>query len=189
MKPGGVVRVPLVAVVGAGRADERLREHARDVGAAIAAVGAGVVCGGLDGVMEAACRGAAEQTGNARARTVAILPGDDPAAANPWVEISVATGLGQARNVLVVLSAQAVVAVGGGAGTLSEIGHAAKAGRPLAAYLPAGGPGAQLARDPEAAVRVEPIPDLAELERWLLRVLPRAALRRPLSPRSSPERP
>jgi uncharacterized protein (TIGR00725 family) len=86
-----------------------------------------VVCGGLGGVMAAACRGAAEVGG----LTVGILPGRDRTLANPWVGIAVPTGLGELRNGLVVLASDVVVAVGGGYGTLSEIALALKLGRPV----------------------------------------------------------
>jgi len=97
------------------------------VGAGLAAAGAVVVTGGLGGVMEAACRGARSRRG----RTLGILPGDDREAANGWVEIAVATGLGELRNGLVVRAADAVVAIGGGHGTLSEVALALKLGRPV----------------------------------------------------------
>lgn len=84
--------------------------------------GVTVVCGGLGGVMEAVCRGARSRTG----LTVGILPGGDRSMANRWVDIPVVTGMGEARNVAVVKSAEAVIAVGGGYGTLSEIACALK---------------------------------------------------------------
>lgn len=90
--------------------------------------GATVVCGGLGGVMEAACRGAKE-TG---ATTVGILPGSDRSAANPFVDVAIPTGLGEARNALVVRAADAVIAIGGAYGTLSEIAFALKAGKRVA---------------------------------------------------------
>jgi uncharacterized protein (TIGR00725 family) len=84
-----------------------------------------LICGGLGGVMEAACRGA-KQTGGT---TVGILPGDDRSAANPYVDIVIPTGLGEARNAIVVRSADALIAIGGAYGTLSEIAFALKAGK------------------------------------------------------------
>jgi uncharacterized protein (TIGR00725 family) len=116
-----------VAVVGAGDADPHLAAAAEAVGAALARRGAVVVCGGLGGVMEAACRGAKGEGGT----TLGILPGADRGAANRWVDVALATGLGEARNALVVRAADALVAVGGGYGTLSEIALALKAGRPV----------------------------------------------------------
>jgi uncharacterized protein (TIGR00725 family) len=120
-------RIPYIAVVGPGEASPDELHTAEEVGAGLAAAGAVVVTGGLGGVMEAACRGARSRRG----RTLGILPGDDRDAANGWVEIAVATGMGELRNGLVVRAADAVVAVGGGHGTLSEIALALKLGRPV----------------------------------------------------------
>ena len=118
-------RTPYVAVVGPGDASPEELQTAEEVGAGLAGLGAVVVTGGLGGVMEAACRGARGEGGT----TVGILPGHDRAAANPFVDVAIATGLGEARNALVVRSADALVAVGGGFGTLSEIALALKAGK------------------------------------------------------------
>ena len=96
-----------------------------DVGRGLALAGAAVVCGGLGGVMEAACRGAREGGG----LTVGLLPGIDRADANPYVSVAIATGLGEARNALVVRAADAAIAVGGEFGTLSEIAFALKLGK------------------------------------------------------------
>ena len=120
-------RTPYVAVVGPGEASPDELHAAEEVGAGLAEAGAVVVTGGLGGVMEAACRGARSRRG----RTLGILPGDDRDAANGWVEIAVATGLGELRNGLVVRAADAVVAIGGGHGTLSEVALALKLGRPV----------------------------------------------------------
>ncbi len=117
-------RVPYVAVVGPGEASARELAVAEAVGRELAVRGAVVVCGGLGGVMAAACRGAASAGGI----TVGILPGVDRSAANEWVGVAIATGLGEMRNALVVRSADAVVAVGGAYGTLSEIALALKTG-------------------------------------------------------------
>jgi uncharacterized protein (TIGR00725 family) len=117
-----------VAVVGPGdgAAAEEL-EAAEEVGRLLAEGGAVVVCGGLGGVMEAACRGARSAGG----LTLGILPGRDRRDANPHVEVAVPTGLGEARNALVVRAADALVAVGGAYGTLSEIALALKGGTPV----------------------------------------------------------
>ena len=103
---------PWIAVVGAGRASPEELAVAEEVGAEIAAAGAVLVCGGLGGVMEAACRGARSRGG----RTVGLLPGLDRGEANGWVEVAVPTGLGEARNALIVRAADAIVAVGGRVG-------------------------------------------------------------------------
>jgi uncharacterized protein (TIGR00725 family) len=116
-----------IAVIGPGDAAAEELDVAEELGAAIAAAGAGLVCGGLGGVMEAACRGARSRGGV----TLGLLPGVDRGDANGWVLIAVPTGLGEARNALVVRAADAVVAVGGGWGTLSEIALALKAGLPV----------------------------------------------------------
>jgi uncharacterized protein (TIGR00725 family) len=123
----GVTRPPRVAVVGAARPSDAEFLAALELGAALARSGAVVVCGGYGGVMEAAARGAAESGG----LTLGILKGEDPSEANPWIALPIPTGMGDARNTLVVRAAEAVVAVGGGWGTLSEIALARKAGVPV----------------------------------------------------------
>jgi len=114
-------------VVGAGRASEEEAHAAEEVGRALAEAGAVLVCGGLGGVMEAACRGAKAAGGT----TVGILPGANRGDANEHVDVALATGLGEARNALVVRAVDALVAVGGEYGTLSEIALAIKAGKPV----------------------------------------------------------
>jgi uncharacterized protein (TIGR00725 family) len=116
-----------VGVVGPGEASASEAAVAEEVGGLLAEGGAVVVCGGLGGVMEAACRGAKSKLG----LTVGLLPGLDRSAANGWVDVAVATGLGELRNGLIVRASDALVAVGGGAGTLSEIAFALKVGRPV----------------------------------------------------------
>ncbi len=116
-----------IAVIGGSQASARELALAEDVGRLLADREAVLVCGGLGGIMEAACRGARAGGGI----TVGILPGDKREAANPYVQIPVATGIGYARNVAVVRSAQAVIAVGGSYGTLSEIAHARQGGIPV----------------------------------------------------------
>ena len=118
---------PYVAVVGAGVAEQSLLDAAEAVGRGLAQRGAVLVCGGLGGTMEAACRGARAGGGT----TVGILPGLEREAGNPFLDVAIATGLGEARNALVVRAADALVAVGGGWGTLSEIGLALKGGKPV----------------------------------------------------------
>ncbi len=118
---------PRIAVCGASVADAPSYEQARRVGRLLAEAGAVLLCGGLGGVMEAACRGAHESGGF----TVGILPGVEAGAANPYVDLPICTGIGQARNVILVLSSDALIAIGGEAGTLSEIAMALKAGRPV----------------------------------------------------------
>ena len=119
--------MPYVAVIGPGEANPDERQLAEDVGLALGRAGAIIVCGGLGGVMAAACRGASTTD----ATSIGILPGTDRAAANDWVTIAIPTGLGELRNGLVVRAADVVIAIGGGPGTLSEIGLALKTGVPV----------------------------------------------------------
>lgn len=117
----------IIGVIGAGHCDSSIYELAVEVGEEIGRRGAVLVCGGLGGVMEAAARGASSVGGI----TVGILPGPSTHAANAHIKIPVATDMGQARNVIIAHSADGLVAVAGGAGTLSEIGHALKIGKPV----------------------------------------------------------
>lgn len=141
----------IISVIGAGQPSPEIAGLAERVGAELGRRGAVLACGGLGGVMEAACRGAKSAGGT----TVGILPGSDPSDANPWVDIPVCTGMGYARNSVVVKSGRAVIAVGGAYGTLSEIGHAlaedvpvvalstwqlARGGTPDTAMIPASDP-------------------------------------------------
>ena len=120
---------PYIAVIGGGDSpdDDSTATVAEAVGRLVAEAGGVVVCGGLGGVMAAACRGAKSAGGV----TVGVLPGTDRRDANEWVDVALATGLGEARNVLVVRAADAVVAVGGEFGTLSELAFALKTGVPV----------------------------------------------------------
>jgi hypothetical protein len=117
-----------VSVVGGGETDESTGARAETVGRLLAERGHTLFTGGRGGVMAAASRGASAAGG----RTVGILPGTDPSGANDHVDVAVATGLGDARNALVVLNADAVIAVDGGPGTLSELGYAGVYDRPTA---------------------------------------------------------
>ncbi|MEE8194755.1 MAG: TIGR00725 family protein [Dehalococcoidales bacterium] len=116
-----------IAVIGGSQASQQEIKLAEEVGHELAQKGVILVCGGLGGVMEAACRGASAGGG----LTIGILPGENRRAANSYVQIPIVTGMGYARNVAVVKSAQAVIAVGGSYGTLSEIGHALQSGIPV----------------------------------------------------------
>lgn len=116
-----------MAVIGSASCSPQTAAVAEQVGRHIARRGAVLVCGGRGGVMEAACRGAKAEGGT----TVGILPGTDRREANAYVDVPIVTGLGEARNAIVVRTADAVIAVRGGYGTLSEIGLALKMGRPV----------------------------------------------------------
>lgn len=116
-----------IGVIGEQDARAEMWSLAEQVGREVARRGGVLVCGGLGGVMEAASKGAAAEGGT----VVGILPGVRPEDANPFVTVPVVTGLGEARNVIVVRSSDALVAVGGGYGTLSEIAYALKLGVPV----------------------------------------------------------
>ena len=117
-----------VSVIGGSTVDDETYESARKLGQLLAEGGHEVVCGGLGGVMEGVCRGASEAGGH----TIGILPGGERGAANPYVDTPIATGMGNARNALVVLNGDAVVAVDGATGTLSELALALDHGLPVA---------------------------------------------------------
>lgn len=110
----------IIAVIGSSKANEELYKLATQVGYELAQNSIIIVCGGLGGVMEAACKGAKQAKGT----TIGILPGNDPKDANEFVDIPICTGMGYARNVIVVKTGLSVIAIGGAYGTLSEIGHA-----------------------------------------------------------------
>ncbi|MBD3277551.1 MAG: TIGR00725 family protein [Candidatus Aegiribacteria sp.] len=118
-----------ISVIGGSAASSKSCAHARKLGEMLAEAGYTVICGGGSGVMEAVCLGAKEKGG----RTVGILPGADPSEANRWVDIAVVTGMGTARNRIIALTGEAVCAIDGGPGTLSEIAYALQAGKPVCA--------------------------------------------------------
>ncbi len=120
-------RSPRIAVCAPGEASDEELLLAGTLGRLVAERGCTLVCGGLGGAMAAACRGAQEAGGV----TIGIIPGYDDRAANPWVENVICTGMGQARNALVAATGQALIAVGGGWGTLSEIALGLRLGRPV----------------------------------------------------------
>ncbi|MDP8257007.1 MAG: TIGR00725 family protein [Candidatus Alcyoniella australis] len=117
----------VIGVIGAGSADAQTLDLARAVGAAIARAGCDLVCGGLGGVMQAACQGAREAGG----LTIGVLPGSSRHDANPYVDVAIVTDMGYARNVIIAQTAQALIAISGGPGTLSEIAIGLKLGKPV----------------------------------------------------------
>jgi len=117
----------VIGVVGSGDTEKRHDPLAMEVGSLIARHGAVMVCGGLSGIMEAASRGAAQEGGT----TIGILPGSDKVEANPHITFPIPTGLGVARNVLIVKTADVLIALPGGPGTLSEIALALNIGKPV----------------------------------------------------------
>jgi uncharacterized protein (TIGR00725 family) len=118
---------PYIAVIGSSEANDRELADAHEVGLCVARAGALLVCGGLGGVMAAACEGAREGGG----LSVGILPDADRSRANQYVDVAIATGIGELRNGLIVCASDALIAIGGGWGTLSEIAFAMRTGRAL----------------------------------------------------------
>jgi uncharacterized protein (TIGR00725 family) len=116
-----------IAVIGGSTASAAELRAAEESGRLIARKGATLVCGGLGGVMEAACRGACQEGG----LTVGVLPGENRQTANQFVDIPIVTGVGYARNIAVVKTSHAVIAIGGSYGTLSEIAYALQSGIPV----------------------------------------------------------
>lgn len=133
-----MTRRPIVAVIGTAEATPEQAALAEELGRLLVEHGCRVLTGGLGGVMEAASRGARGAANHTDGDVIGILPGDDPAQANEFVDIVIPSGMGFARNVLIVRSAAAVVAIGGGAGTLSEIAHAWQADRTIVALATEG---------------------------------------------------
>ncbi|RKX25320.1 MAG: TIGR00725 family protein [Candidatus Zixiibacteriota bacterium] len=120
-------RKPIIAIIGAGKCSKKLRDQAALVGRYVAEKGAVVVCGGMGGIMKGAARGAKEAGGT----TIGILPTDNRDDANEYIDYIIPTGFGEARNILVVRTADAVVAFPGKFGTLSEMAFALKAKKPV----------------------------------------------------------
>lgn len=141
----------ILGVIGASQASARGTEMAREIGAEIARCGAVLVCGGLGGVMEAASRGCAERGGE----VLGLLPGQDKSQANRYVTIAVPTNMGHARNVIIAHTADALIAVEGEYGTLSEMAIGLKLNKPVV-VLPGGHQvaGTLSAETPQAAVQL-----------------------------------
>ncbi|HUY60813.1 MAG TPA: LOG family protein [Candidatus Dormibacteraeota bacterium] len=162
---GATNRRPLVAVCGASSPRPEDLAAAREVGRLCAERGWTVLCGGGGGVMGAAAEGAREGGG----LVIGLLPGTDPAAGHPALSVALPTGLGEGRNWLLIRAAAAVIAVGGGTGTLSELALALSIGRPAA------GVGTWRLRSPEgmedAALGLHAHPDAASAVDWLARQL------------------
>lgn len=116
-----------ISVIGGGSIDKKIYKKAEKVGKLLADRNHSIVCGGKGGVMEAVCKGAKKNNG----LTVGILPEDNTTKANQYIDIALSTGLGNARNVIVVMNGDVVVSIDGGAGTLSEIGHSLDMGKPV----------------------------------------------------------
>lgn len=145
-----------IAVIGAGDAGDDILKLAEEVGREIAASGALLICGGLGGVMEAAARGAKGAEGT----TVGILPGIDKTEANSYIDIKIVTAMSHARNAIIARTADALIAVGGEYGTLSEIALGLKSGKKVIVLESAAAQetknikGVQIAKNPKEAVEM-----------------------------------
>lgn len=137
-----------VSVIGGSTVTDEEYALAERVGRELAERGHTVVCGGLTGAMEAVAKGASEAGGE----TIGILPGEDRDEANEYVDVAVATGIGDARNALVALNGDAAIAIDGGYGTLSEIALALNGGLPVAGLRTHDVEGVEAVDDPVAAV-------------------------------------
>ena len=118
-----------IAVIGARVCDDEIASLAEHMGRLLAENGYTVICGGLGGVMEAVCKGAKAKNG----KTIGILPGNNPVEANPHIDVSIATGMGVSRNLVIIRSSMAVIAISGGFGTLSELAFALQLEKPVIA--------------------------------------------------------
>lgn len=121
------MRKRIIGVIGAASCEPVTARKAEEVGRRIASLGAVLICGGLGGVMEAAAKGAKEGGG----LTIGILPGPSLSSANPFIDVPVATDMGHARNAVIAQTAEILIAVSGGHGTLSEIALGLKMGKPV----------------------------------------------------------
>ncbi len=127
MEAQKITRDIYIGIIGTGEEDPVAVDLAHEAGRLVGARGAVLICGGLGGVMNAASRGAKEANGI----TIGILPGKERAGASAFLDYSIPTGLGEVRNAIIVSAADGLIAIGGGYGTLSEIGFALKSGKPL----------------------------------------------------------
>lgn len=144
-----------IAVIGAGKGSEEIDKLAEELGREIAVSGSILICGGLGGVMEAAARGAKEKGGT----TVGILPGTDKSESNKYIDIKIVTAMSHARNAIIARTADALIAVGGGHGTLSEIALGLKSGKQVivlekGSTSPMEVKGMSLAKTPKEAVEM-----------------------------------
>ena len=140
-------KIHYVSVIGPSEklCSPEIYAFAEQLGICLANKGIGIVCGGKLGIMEAVCKGAKSARDTFHGATVGIIPDEDAAAANGYCDIVIPTGMGFARNVLVVRAGEAVIALGGGAGTLSEIAYAWQFGKPICAVIGYGGYSEELA--------------------------------------------
>lgn len=172
----GTIRRPQVAVIGSSEADETMLALAERAGAVVARLGAALVTGGRDGIMAAASRGAVGAGGI----VIAVVPGTDMDEANAHTHYVIPTGLGWARNVITAIAGDVILAIGGMAGTLSELAYAWMYGRPIIALAESGGWAATLAGrqiDPRRDDSIIRCPSIDALEGLLRDALARKEMR------------
>ncbi len=163
----------MIGVIGPSEAlcTQDVYDFARSLGRMIVDMGYFVVCGGLGGIMEAACQGAHDSEKYATGKSIGIIPSSDKAQANQYCDIVIPTGIGFARNVIVANSADIVVALGGGSGTLSEIAFAWQMYRPIICYDGFGGWSSELADRKLDIRRDKPIIRASSLEEIKSRII------------------
>ena len=178
---------PLIAIFGGNRADPAVVALAESLGRALVDGDFRIACGGLGGVMAAVACGARTSPRWSGSDVIGLLPGwTEDEQPNPWIDIVLPTGLGSVRNHLVARVADAAIAVGGGAGTLSEIALAWHEGRPLACLSSAGGWAERLAGERLDSRREQPIVGLHTVDEaiiWLEELFPRGVWQLALPPR------
>ncbi len=159
-----------IAIIGSNRGNEKLNAFAFEAGQALMDWGHTIINGGMGGIMEASAKGARTSVSFEEHRLIAILPVNDPSKGNPYSGVKIATHLGTGRNYMIILNSNAVLAIGGGAGTLNEIATAWELKRPIAAFVGAGGWSERLAGtsiDSRRSDRISPVHSISELEDWL----------------------
>ena len=169
-------RKPQATVIGDSEATPEAKDAARKIGQLLARRGITVITGGRGGVMEAVCQGASDAGGLA----IGILPSEDLEDANPWCQVVIPTGLGHARNALTALAGDLVIAIGGAAGTLSELCFAWMHGKPILAMKDHSGWSGKLAGqaiDHRSSSKIIECSSLEELDEALIKVCSRLGLR------------
>lgn len=143
--------MPIIGIIGGRDCSKEEYKAAMEVGSLLAKAGVMLICGGMGGIMEAACKGAIENGGT----TIGILPTDTIHDANPYVSIPIATGFGTGRNIIIARTAEALIAICGKYGTLSEIAYGLQFGKPVIALYPwIDVPGIVTANSPREAVNL-----------------------------------
>jgi uncharacterized protein (TIGR00725 family) len=172
MKPSEKNPSTVIGIIGAaqGQCTQELYDFAYETGLLLGAKGFTIACGGMGGVMEAACKGVKSSPATFRNQTIGIIPGAQPSEANPYVDLVIPSGIGIARNILIINSAHMLIAFGGGAGTLSEIAFAWQKGKTVLCVTAFGGWAAEMAGkqiDGRYSGLLVPVSSLKEIEEYL----------------------